>query len=197
MKNTTMKSLVIISLCAILAIFVSIAGIARQAEDPGVLLRAAIEKEEVDGDLQAAIDLYKKIVDKYGSQRVVAAKALVRLGGFYEKLGEKQAGLAQKAFEKVVADYPDQTDAVKLAKDKLAAILHARAVTEKGGNEYKITKIHTDSRPGWLSPDGTKLALLDLEKDVLWLRDLGSGKETCLLPKAEWPPIASGLRTAD
>jgi len=185
MKNTTMKSLVIISLCAILAIFVSIAGIARQAEDPGVLLRAAIEKEEVDGDLQAAIDLYKKIVDKYGSQRAVAAKALVRLGGCYEKLGEKQASLAQKAFEKVIENYPDQADAVKTAKEKLSVLLRARAAIEKGGKEFKITKIHTDSRPGWLSPDGTKLALLDLEKDVLWLRDLGSGKETCLLPKAE------------
>lgn len=185
MKIKTIKSIGVISFIAVLGGLVSVAAITRQTEDPGVLLRAAIEREEVDGDLQAAIDLYKQIVAKHADNRPIAAKALVRLGGCYEKLGKEQAGLAQQAFETVVKDYPEQTEAVNLAKEKLAAFLKSRASTKKGGNEYKITKIHTDSRPGWLSPDGTKLALLDLEKDVLWLMDLGSGKEWCLLPKAE------------
>jgi len=183
MKINKMKSIAVISLGTILGGLLVMTGIARQAEDPGVLLRAAIEKEEVDGDLQAAIDLYKKIVDKYGSQRVVAAKALVRLGGCYEKLGEKQVGLAQKAFEKVVADYPDQTEAVKAAKEKLAAFLQARAAVEKGGKEYKITKIHeVIAQDGWLSPDGSRLALNDYNTNTLWLRDVTSGKEVCLIP---------------
>lgn len=185
MKNKMRKSIGVISFIAILGTLLSISGIARQAEDPGVLLRAAIEKEEVDGDLQGAIELYKQIVAKHGDNRPIAAKALVRLGGCYEKLGQSQAELAQKAFQRVVDSYPDQTEAVKAAKEKLAAFLKSRASAEKGGKDYRIVKIHTDSRPGWLSPDGTKLALLDLEKDVLWLRDLGSGKETALLPKAE------------
>jgi len=186
MKINRMKSIGVISLGAILGGLLVMAGIARQAEDPGVLLRAAIEKEEVDGDLQAAIGLYKKIVEKFGGQRAVAAKALVRLGGCYEKLGEQQAGLAQKAFEKVIENYPDQTEAVKAAKEKLSVLLRARAPVEKSDKEYKITKIHTDTRgDGWLSPDGTRLALIDYKKNTLWLRNIASGKEVCLLPTPE------------
>ena len=186
MKINTVKLIAVIFLIAILGALVSIAGSARQAEDPGVLLRAAIEKEEVDGDLQGAIDLYKQIVAKHSDNRPIAAKALVRLGGCYEKLGKEQAGLAQKAFETVVKDYPDQTEAVNLAKEKLAAVLRARAMIEKGGGEYTVTKIHSDEREGWLSPDGTRLVLLQYDKGyTLWLRDLASGKEVCLLPAPE------------
>jgi len=186
MKINKMKSIAVISLGAILGVLVSIAGIARQAEDPGVLLRAAIEKEEVDGNLQAAIDLYKKIVEKFAGQRAVAAKALVRLGGCYEKLGEQQSGLAQKAFEKVIENYPDQTEAVKAAKEKLSVLLRAQAAIEKGDKEHKITKIHTViGRYGWLSPDGTRLVLIDDNTNTLWLRDVISGKEVCLIPPPE------------
>jgi Tol biopolymer transport system component len=184
MMNNKMKSIGVISFIAILSALVSIAAIARQAEDPGVLLRAAIEKEEVDGDLPAAIDLYKQIVAKFGDNRPIAAKALLRLGGCYEKLGEQQAGLAQKAFEKVIESYPDQTEAVKLAKEKLAVFLRARALIEKGDQEFKITKVHTEKgRSGYFSPDGKKLALIEQKGNNLniWLRDIASGKEVCIL----------------
>jgi len=174
-----------VSLIVILGALLSAGGSARQAEDPGVLLRAAIEKEEVEGNLQAAIELYKQIIAKYGDNRVIAAKALLRLGGCYEKLGEQQAGLAQKAYEKVIENYPDQTEAVSKAKEKLSAILRAQALIEKGDKEYKITKIHTDARSGYLSPDGKKLALMNYEQNNLWLRDIASGKEVCLLPTPE------------
>jgi plasmid stability protein len=78
------RSIPIIVLFALLGALAATVGHARQAEDPGVLLRAAIEKEEVDGNLQAAIDLYKQIAAKFAGNRDVAAKALVRLGGCYE-----------------------------------------------------------------------------------------------------------------
>jgi len=185
MKIKTMKTIGVIFFIAILGALISVAAIARQAEDPGVLLRAAIEKEEVDGDLQGAIDLYKQIVAKFADNRAVAAKALVRLGGCYEKLGEEQAGLAQKTFETVVKDYPDQTEAVNTAKEKLDAFLRAQALVEKGDREFKITKIHTEkSRYGYVSPNGKILALT--EGDGLWLRDIATGKEAPILSKATY-----------
>jgi Tol biopolymer transport system component len=210
MKINKMKSVGIGSLIAILGALVSIAGIARQAEDPGVLLRAAIEKEEVDGNLQAAIDLYKQIVAKYSDNRPVSAKALLRLGGCYEKLGEQQAGLAQKAFERVIENYPDQTEAVKLAREKLAAVLRARALIEKGDREFKITKVHTEkSRSGYFSPDGKKLALMDQKGNSLdiWLRDIVSGQEVRILsttgdlhdcfwsPDSQWIAYVNGTNS--
>ena len=66
---------------AILGALLLIAGSVPQSDDPGVLLRAAIEKEEVEGDLDAAIAQYKRIVQKNGNNRAVAARALLRLGG--------------------------------------------------------------------------------------------------------------------
>ena len=68
------KLITTVFLIAILGALLSLAGSTRQADDPAVLLRAAIEKEEVDGDLQGAIDMYKQIITKYGGNRAVAAK---------------------------------------------------------------------------------------------------------------------------
>ena len=126
----------VMALTAMVVILGSVPGSPRQAEDPAVLLRAAIEKEEVDGDLQSAVVLYERIVAKFSDNRPIAAKALLRLGGCYEKLGQSQAELAQKAFQRVVDSYPDQTEAVKAAKEKLAAFLKSRASAEKGGKDY-------------------------------------------------------------
>jgi len=181
MKNNTVKSIGVISCIAILGALVSVAGIARQAEEPGVLLRAAIEKEEVEGDLQDAIDVYKQIVVKYGDNRAIAAKAQLHIGLCYEKLGLEEA---LKAFQKVVDNYPDQTEAATLAKEKLGVILRARALIEKGDREFKITKVHTDkSRGSYFSPDGKKLVLIDQKGNTLnlWLRDIVSGKEVRVL----------------
>jgi tetratricopeptide (TPR) repeat protein len=81
------KLIITVSLIAILGTVLSIAGSAWQADDAGVLLRAAIEKEEVDGDLQGAIELYKQIIARYRENRAVAAEAQLRIGMCYEKLG--------------------------------------------------------------------------------------------------------------
>ncbi len=181
MKNTTRKSIGVTFLIAILGALLLVAGIARQAEEPGVLLRAAIEKEEVEGDLPAAIELYKQIVAKHGKNRAIAAQAQLRIGLCYEKLGLEEA---LKAFQKVVDNYPDQTDAVNLAKEKISVFLRARALIEKGDREFKITKVHMDKgRQGYFSPDGKKLALIDQKGNNLniWLREIVSGKEVRIL----------------
>jgi Tol biopolymer transport system component len=188
MKINMARSISVVILIAALGAMVSVSGTAQKVEDPGVLLRAAIEKEEVDGDLPGAIELYKQIVAKFGESRAIAAQALLRLGGCYEKLGEEQSSLAQKTFEKLVADYPDQKDAVSAAKAKLAAFLRARTALEKGGGEHKITKIHEVTGraiSGWLSPDGTRLVLNDENTYTLSIRDLSTGQEVCLIPPPE------------
>jgi Tol biopolymer transport system component len=149
-------------LIAVLGALLSIAGSAQQADDPGVLLRAAIEKEEVDGDLQGAIDLYRQIIAKHGSNRAIAAKAQLHIGLCYEKLGLHEA---QNAYQKVIENYPEQADAVKMAKEKLATLLRAKSVVEKGDKE--ITKILSGLRAALsaaLSPDGTKLAVYHFSK---------------------------------
>jgi len=189
MKFKTTKSIAIIFLIAVLGALVSIAGSGQQAGDPGVLLRAAIEKEEVDGNLQGAIDLYKQIVAKFGDNRAIAVRALLRLGGCYEKLGVEQAGLAQKAFEKIVADYPDQTEAVRSAREKLALLSRSQALTKTGAGEFRIRQVWSEpgtDTEGSISPDGRYLSFVDWETGDLAVRDLASGTNRRLTNKGTW-----------
>src|SRR4030042_5562951 len=180
MKINTIKLTAVIFLIAIMGALVSVAGIARQAEDPGVLLRAAIEKEELDGDLQGAIDVYKQIVAKHADNRPIAAKALVRLGGCYEKLGIAEAG---KTFQKVISDYPEQTEAVVAARQKLARLSKILASGESGDSDYKMTRISVDpenSKLGLISPDGKKLAYVAGNDGDIYVQDIVTAKSTRL-----------------
>src|SRR5690242_5693269 len=82
-----------------------------------VELQAAIHTEMVDGNFKAAIEQYKKAAQS--TNRAVAAKALVRMGECYEKLGDSEA---RKAYERVVREYADQKEATAAANTRLGAI---------------------------------------------------------------------------
>ena len=62
---------------------------------------------EVDGDLQGAIALYKQIVERHSGQAAVAAKAQLRIGICYEKLGNAEA---VKAYEAVLSRFPKEAE---------------------------------------------------------------------------------------
>src|SRR5512136_1953298 len=93
-----------LAVMAALGVLLPMAGGAQQA-DPGVLLRAAIEKEHVAGDVDGAMALYHQIIAANGKNRAVTAKALLHLGGCHEKLGQAEA---REVYERLVAEYPDQ-----------------------------------------------------------------------------------------
>jgi hypothetical protein len=57
---------------AAVGVLLTTAGVAKQAE-PGALLRAAIEKEDVTGDLQGAMALYRQVIAANGKDRAAAA----------------------------------------------------------------------------------------------------------------------------
>jgi Tol biopolymer transport system component len=121
------------------------------------LLQKAMLLETVDGNLQAAIDQYKKIVAENGGNRVVAARALLRLGGCYEKLGVAEA---YKTYLRLINDYSDQTAEVTLARQKLAALAEVSREQASGPGFRKIT-IPGEVSPGaQLSPDGGRLAMV-------------------------------------
>jgi Tol biopolymer transport system component len=90
-----------------------------QAAPPAaaVRLEAGIEKENVDGDLKAAMTIYEKIASDASAPREVRAKALLRLAGCDEKLGKQ----AKQLYEQIVRDYSDQPAAVQ-ARRRLAVI---------------------------------------------------------------------------
>jgi len=186
MKINTKKAITVYFLIALLGALASMAGDARQAEDPGVLLRAAIEKEEVDGDLQAAIDQYKGIVAKYADNRAVAAKALLRLGGCYEKLGLREA---TSAYRRVIQDYPDRIEEVGVAREKLSLLAGSRALAKTGAAEFSLRQVWSGADvdiEGSVSPDGRYLSFVDWSTGDLAIRDLATGTNRRLTDKGSW-----------
>lgn len=180
------KPIPIVVFFAFLWTLTPVAGDSRQAQDPGVLLRAAIEKEEVDGDLQAAIEQYKLIAAKFAGSRAVAAKALVRLGGCYEKLGTEQASLARQAFQKVVEDYPDQKEAVHVARERLTLFSKSPALGKPGATEFSLRQVWAGPEvdiDGAVSPDGRYLSFVDWKTGDVAIRDLTSGTNHRLTDK--------------
>ena len=151
---------------------------AQKSQSADVLLGAALHQEEVEGNLEAAIETYKKLLAEFPGNRPLAAQAQLHLGLCYEKLGLKET---EKAFQKVIDNYPEQSEAVKIAKEKLSILLKIKAQIEKGVAEHTITKIFESSEKsfGFISPDGKKLALVGGEGDV-WVREVASGAETRL-----------------
>ena len=61
--------------------------VAQKDDQAEVLLQAAHQKQLVDGQLEEAIQLYKRIVQEHAGNRAVAAQALLEMGQCYEKLG--------------------------------------------------------------------------------------------------------------
>ncbi len=152
---------------------------ALQQESAQQLFEKAMHLEETKGDLEKAIEVYKRIVAEFPEERALAAQALYRSGLCSEKLGRRDA---QQSFQKVIEAYPDQTATVKLAREKLAFLARAEAPAGEAAREFKITKIHSDKlRAGYISPDGKILALIDYDVKGLSLRDIATGKEARIL----------------
>jgi len=137
------------------------------------LLQKAILLETVDGNLQAAIEQYRKIVAENGSNRGVAARALLQLAGCYEKLGEAQA---RGTYERLIASYPEQTSEVAAARSRLAALKAAPGEASAPPTLRLVwsgTDVDTTGSP---SPDGRLLAVTDVATSDVAVRDLTTGK---------------------
>jgi len=143
-------------------------GDARQ-RDPGVQLRAAIEKEEVAGDLEGAIVLYRQIIAADGKNRPVTAKAMLRLGGCLEKLGQQEA---RKVYERLVAEYSDQAQEVTQARDRLAAISRTARESSREPRFRRIATRPGTYADGQLSPDGKGIAFTD--RGAVWVVPVAS-----------------------
>jgi len=140
------------------------------------LYEAALFKKEAEGDLQGAIQLFLKITTKFSENRKVAAKAQLQIGMCYEKLGLREA---QKAYQKVIDTYPEQTEEVMMAKEKLSVILKAQAGLDKGIRQFRMRKLweNLDVRMNNLSsvsPGGRYIAFTDRHKNNVAVLDLNT-----------------------
>lgn len=164
--------IVLVAATMILALALSAAG-PQSAEQ---LFKTGLYEEEVGGDLQKAIGIYQDLLKRFPASREAAAKAQLHIGLCYEKLGTAEA---EKAFQRVIADYPDRPEEVKAAREKLAAILKTQtgaAAAAKGPSVRQIWSGAEAARAVRVSPDGLFVTLVDDMSGDLDIRELASGQ---------------------
>jgi Tol biopolymer transport system component len=168
-------------IASLLAIGLIVAPLASQTSSQAEKqLRAAMDKETVDGDLKAAIDQYKKLINSSSTPRAIKARALLQLGTCYEKQGNAEA---QKTFEQLLKDYTDQPEIAAQARARLAAI------APQSGTSSAAFSMHQILPPGLVlgfSSDGTFMLYGD--KVGLHLKNLATGTSRQLTsgPIEQW-----------
>ena len=162
------------------------------ADNPGaqtrgegeVALRAAMETETVKGDLQSAIEQYRKIAA--GSDRSLAARALIRMAECYQKLGDAQA---RQIFAQVVRDYADQQDAAAIARTRLAALAQQSAPAPSPARRLVVDwRIGPYALP---TRDGRSLVRYNAEHRAFELVDIASGQVRPLSTQGPRPDEAA------
>ena len=91
-----------------------------QAKSAAELLREGLYAEEVEGNLDAAIGVYDQIIADTTTPKNLTAQALLRAGMCHLK--KHNEAKAREALQKLVNEYPDQTEIVEKAKPILAGL---------------------------------------------------------------------------
>ena len=179
-----MKTRSIVFAAVILILALALAGAGQQSAEQ--VYQSGLYEEQVGGDLQKAIALYQDLLKRYPDSREAAAKAQLHIGLCYEKLGTAEA---QKAFQKVIDNYPEQAAAVGEARAKLSLLLGSRAVTEASDKELKLRQVWSGAGVdtcGTVSPDGRYLSFVDWGTGDLAIRELATVANRRLTNKGSW-----------
>ncbi len=155
------------------------------------ILERAIQKETVDGDLKAAVDLYKAVLAQRGVTRPVAARALLHLGQCQEKLA---AADARTTYERLLREYSDQGEIATQARQRLKAL---NGPVATAGITARQVWTGPDVDPqGSVSPDGKYLAYTDWDSGDIAIRDLATGEKRRVTNKGKtWKESgSSGFR---
>jgi tetratricopeptide (TPR) repeat protein len=181
-EGSTMKSYQFIVVILVFAFFLVSAGYGQQTAEQ--LYQSALYKEEIEGEMDAAIKIYETVIKQYPENRPVAAKALLHFGICKERLGLKEA---QQAYERVVRDYADQPEPTKLAKERLN-FLTGRAVVATSRSEAAMRRIWVAGKdePFGISQDGRYVVFSMYDSGDLWLRDLQSGEQRRITREGSW-----------
>lgn len=145
------------------------------------LFQQALVKEQADGDLRGAIDLYERIARDFADDAALAARALIQMGQCYERLGSQEA---RNAYRRVLERYPNEVESVEQARARLADLQRMAAAKPKAGppSAIRVREVWSGrySQPvdfsGGPTPDGRGLVYVDWETGNLALRDLGTGE---------------------
>jgi len=101
-------------------------------------IREGVYKEQVEGNLDAAIKIYEGIITAHADNQRYAAQATYRLGLCYLKKGQKDKAIEQ--FERIVSDYPSQKIVSRKAKTQLNKLKPAASIA-KGDTTAESLKV--------------------------------------------------------
>jgi Tol biopolymer transport system component len=167
------------------------------AQNSKQLYQNALIKEEGEGLLKEAIAIYELVVEDSNAKRLLRAKALLQIGGCYEKMGMKQA---IKSYEKILEQFGDQAPIVAIAYERI----------QKRTNQSVVHKLKTSFKPTqtqillkkieyWknekytyydFSPDGKKFVYMDRSEPDhtfrLFAADISGNPVNFLIEQSEY-----------
>jgi Tol biopolymer transport system component len=144
------------------------------------LFQQALVKEQADGDLRGAIDLYERIARDFAGDAALAARALIQMGQCYERLGSQEA---RNAYRQVLERYPNEAESAAQARARLAALTRPSPAPEPNIQARLLMSGHYGDEVefnGGPTPDGASLVYIDWESGNLEIRDLSSGQTRML-----------------
>lgn len=148
--------------------------------------------EDVQGDLEKAIELYEQILKRFPENREIAAQAQLHIGLCYEKLGLREA---TSAYQKVVQNYGDQKEAVAQARERLSKLTQPERKSEEPEG-IRIRQVwkkpYTDSL-GSVSLDGRFLAFVYWGEGDVAIHDLVTGEDRVLTHDADAVSVGTGF----
>jgi Tol biopolymer transport system component len=149
------------------------------AQSLDVQLQRAAQREAATGDHKTAIAEYRRIAERAGTNRAVAAQALLRLADAHREQGDAEAG---KVYQRIVSGFADQAEIAALAQSRLAS---SRTPVSTGVAKRRVW-FGTDSErvddAARISPDGRFLAFAQTDSSTLVIRDLKGQTERTLVP---------------
>ena len=160
------------------------AGFLYSQDQAGRVFEEALYQEESEGNLQKAIDLYRKVITEFPGNREMAAKAQLHIGLCYEKMGLKEA---EKAYRLVLDNYPDQTALVAVANEKLMRLEKTRSAVEGKDKNFRTHKVWSTTEDAYsVSPNGRYISCIDWETICLNVHDMQTGESWRISEKGGW-----------
>ena len=154
------------------------------------LFQEAMVKEEAEGDLEAAIEIYSELANDINADRGLRARALLQSGLCYEKLGRNNA---IAVYEKLVSEYSDQPDVTSLAIQKLKQYqkpeyepvqrLIAEHIKHEENDRLEIYE---------MSPDGNYYLFVNWDEQDIFKYDLRTEEVSAVTEGNTWFPQREG-----
>jgi Tol biopolymer transport system component len=162
------------------ALLIGLVGVSLSAQQSlSVELQRVTQQLTVSGDMRAAIDGYKRIVDKAGSNREVAAQALLRLAESYEKLKDAEAATI---YARIVREFPERKEATT-ARARLGGTGGTPPAASAKNDRAVWTGPNVDMT-GRVSGDGRLISFVDQGTGRLMIRDVAANADRALTATA-------------